>query len=325
MTASALAATAATLGADDLDDALDDADEAPAEVDGGDEADGEDHGLADLSAVAETDTSEESAAEESAAEEPAVEESAVEESAAEESAAEEPAADAPTPSDVDPLPLREQSLAGVRPGMLRRLKRALQDVQNGALDALRQGGDRPEVDELIPSDDDLAPLGAVGQMFLTAAYRAGIADGGILVDREIGDDIGDESRVPAASATFRAVISHEITSALRATLRAGVEAGEPETSLSERVGEVFRDLKGPVIEQAVDQHLSRVYGHGQLDVWSHLGVRETAWIAGAEPRCPANQCRLNEQEGAVAIGAEYPSGDAVPPAHDGCTCGLAPR
>lgn len=245
-------------------------------------------------------------------------------------AAEPVVASAPTepPTDIDPLALRDQSLAGVRPGMVRRLKRALQDVQNGVLDALRQAGDVPEVDDLLPRDEDLVPMTSVSQMFLTAAYRAGIADGGILAGREAGaeiaDDAGDGSRVPAAATTFRAVLSHEITSALRATLRAGIEAGEPETSLSERVGEVFRDLKGPVVEHTVDQHLARVYGLGQIDIWKELGLGQSVWVAGVEPRCPANRCRVNEGEGPVALGAEFPSGDTVPPAHDGCTCGLAP-
>ncbi|MBW3660002.1 MAG: hypothetical protein KY457_15285, partial [Actinobacteria bacterium] len=145
-----------------------------------------------------------------------------------------------------------------------------------------------------------------------------------LVDREAPEDADDQSRVPAAAATFRAVLSHEVTSALRATIRAGVEAGEPETSLSERVGEVFRDLKGPVVEQVVDQHLARVYGFGQLDVWRSVGIDRSRWVLGQEPRCPANRCRLNDQDGGVPLGQEYPSGDTVPPAHDGCTCGLAP-
>lgn len=237
----------------------------------------------------------------------------------------EPVTDeAPTPT-ADPIELRTASLSGIRPGMLRRLKRALQDVQNTVLDAIRRNEGQGEARDLVPSEDDYAPLAEVANMFLTAAYRAGLVDGAELAGQELPDDAGDESRVPASAATFQAVLTHEITSSLTATLRAGLEAGEPETSLSERVGGVFRDLKGPVIESAVDEHLTRVYGYGALDLWEELGAAETKlWVTGDEPRCPANQCRTNASEGPVSLRETFPSGDQVPPAHDACVCAVAP-
>ncbi|MDX1621945.1 MAG: DivIVA domain-containing protein [Nitriliruptorales bacterium] len=249
-----------------------------------------------------------------------------------EGAAEEKSADEKVAEDTDeepdsarPIVLRDESLAGIRPGMLRRLKRALQDVQNVVLDAIRRSEGKGEVDDLLPPEDDLEPLGEVATMFLTAAYRAGIADGADLVDGEVPEDGGDESRVSGASATLRAVLQHEINSSLAATLRAGLEAEEPETSLSERVGGVFRDLKGPVVEAAVNEHLTRVYGYGTVDIWKELGATGTkSWITGQEPRCPANQCQTNEREGAVSLAEKFPSGDEVPPAHDACVCAVAP-
>ncbi len=224
----------------------------------------------------------------------------------------------------DAFELREQSLSGVRPGMLRRLKRALQDVQNGALDSLRRADDDPDLDGLLPADDDLATVGAVGQMFLTAAYRAGLSDAATLADGTLDEDAGDATRIPAAASSFRDALTHEITSSLRATLRAGIDAGEPETSLSERIGEVFRDLKGPVVEGVVEEHLTRIYSDGAEDAWLELGVEETVWLVGDEPRCPENRCRTNANEGPVELGEDYPSGHRVPPAHSGCTCVLVP-
>jgi hypothetical protein len=223
--------------------------------------------------------------------------------------------------DVDPRGLRDQSLAGVRPGMLRRLKRALQDVQNGVLDQLRQA-DGVDPDALMPTGDDLEQLTGVAQMFLTAAYRAGVHDGGALVGQEAPEDAGDAGRVPDDAAAFRDLLANEIRASLTPSLRAGIEAGEPEPSLSERVGEVFRDLKGPVIETVVDEHLTRVYGHGLIGVWRELDVDQKSWVLGDEPRCPENQCRGNDAEGAVALEADFSSGDLVPPAHPGCTCAI---
>ena len=227
--------------------------------------------------------------------------------------------------DEDAIQLRMDSLGGIRPGMLRRLKRALQDVQNGVLDAIRRQEGDGQVDDLLPDDGELAPLIEVGSMFFAAAYRAGIADGAVLVDEEVPEGAGDAARVTALATTFQAVLSHEIRASLTATLRAGLEAGEPETSLSERVGGVFRDLKGPVLEGAVDEHLTRVYGYGAIDLWKEVDAADSKrWVVGEEPRCPANQCRTNAAEGAVGLGDEFPSGDKVPPAHDACTCAVVP-
>lgn len=230
------------------------------------------------------------------------------------------------PPRLDPIALRTEALADVRPQMLRRLKRALQDVQNGVLDAIRRHSDEGgDVDVLLPRDEDLAAMGDVGGVFLGAAYQAGVADGAGMVDADPTALEGNGSRVPATSATFQAVLAHEISSSLSATLRAGLEAGEPETSLSERVGEVFRDLKGPVIESVADEQLVRVYGYGVLDSWEELGASSIkSWVVGEEPRCPANQCRTNANEESVGLREAFPSGEQVPPAHDACTCAVAP-
>jgi len=227
----------------------------------------------------------------------------------------------------EPLPrqLREQSLAGVRPGMLRRLRRSLQDVQNTVLDSVRRSTGEDSLDSLLPTRDLLAPLTEVGESFLSDAYRAGLSDGATLADGELGDGAEDPSRVPASSATFGAVLSHEIIASLKATLRAGMSADEPTSQLSERVGEVFRDLKGPVVEGIADEHLVRTYGYGVLDAWRDLGVERKAWVPGDAPRCPEDMRIQNADAGSVDLDEHFPTGEVVPPAHAGCDCALAPR
>lgn len=231
----------------------------------------------------------------------------------------------PAGATVGSRQLREQSLAAVRPGLLRKVKRALQDVQNEVLDSLRRAGDDPALDDVLPNEEGLTVLGAVGEQFLSQAYEAGLTDGAELAGELLPGDAADPARVPARSATFGAVISHEVTAALRATLRAGIEAGETSTSLSERVGEIFRDLKGPVAEVTVDEHLSRTYGYGTLDAWQALGHTAKEWVPGIAPRCPEEMRAQNADAGAVDLGAEFPTGQVVPPAHDGCDCTLVPR
>ncbi|MDQ4130138.1 MAG: hypothetical protein M3133_03980, partial [Actinomycetota bacterium] len=220
--------------------------------------------------------------------------------------------------------LRDQALAGVRPGMLRRLKRTLQDVQNGVVDALRRSDGQVDPSELPPFADDLAPLGSIGEAFLAEAYRTGIGDGATLAGVPRREDAADPSRVDDAARAFRDTLAYEIDASLEATLRAGIEAGEETSMLIERVDSIFRDLKGPVSEAAVDASLVRVYELGLQDLWRATGVESRVWVVGEEQRCPENRCRLNAEQGPVALDEQFPSGDYVPPAHPGCTCTIAP-
>ncbi|MDQ3932256.1 MAG: DivIVA domain-containing protein [Actinomycetota bacterium] len=220
--------------------------------------------------------------------------------------------------------LRDQALAGVRPGMLRRLKRTLQDVQNGVVDALRRSNGRVDPSELPPFADDLAPLGSIGEAFLAEAYRTGIGDGATLAGVPRREDAADPARVDDAARAFRDTLAYEIDASLEATLRAGIEAGEETSMLIERVDGIFRDLKGPVSEAAVDASLVRVYELGLQDLWRATGVETRVWVVGEEQRCPENRCQQNAERGPVALDEQFPSGDYVPPAHPGCTCTIAP-
>ncbi|NIS35272.1 MAG: hypothetical protein GWO04_37380, partial [Actinobacteria bacterium] len=65
-------------------------------------------------------------------------------------------------------------------------------------------------------------------------------------------------------------------------------------------------------------------GRATLDTWRRQGVPGVLWVLGEETRCPEGKCRTNAAEGPVAPGQEFPSGDALPQVHDGCTCVLAP-
>ncbi len=235
-------------------------------------------------------------------------------------------APAPAPVvDADPAMLRERSLAGVRPGMLRRLRRSLQELQNGVLESVRVRTEDNVVDDLLPTDAESGALADVARVFLDAGYRAGRADAPVLLGDEVLQDPPTDTTLVSdtADALARELLA-ELRTTLAPSLRAGIEAVEPDASLSERVGEVFRDLKGPVIETVVDRHLTRTYGRATLDGWRDQDVARVQWVLGEETRCPEGVCRANEAEGAVAIGDDFSSGHAVPLAHDGCTCALQP-
>lgn len=237
-----------------------------------------------------------------------------------------PAGEPAEPVDADAAVAlrRDEALAAIRTDMGRSCKRALQEVQNVCLAAIRRGGASGDLTALLPSDEVLEELGGHGEPHLDEAYAAAIADAALTVERDAPSGLEGGARVHAAVATFRAVLAHEVTSSLRATLRAGLEAEETEPQLSERVGEVFRDLRGPVVESLVDEHLLRTWEHGLLDAWEQLDVKTVRWLAVDEPRCPEGRCRTNASEGAVSLGSDFPSGDRVPPAHPGCLCTIVP-
>ncbi len=221
--------------------------------------------------------------------------------------------------------LRERSLAGVRPGMLRRLRRSLQELQNGVLESVRTRDEDTDVGDLLPTDAEAGSLAEVARVFLDAGYRAGRADAPVLTGGEaLQDPHTDTHGVAGKADELAEELLEELRTTLAPSLRAGVEADEPGASLSERVGEVFRDLKGPIIETVVDRHLTEIYGEATLDGLDDQGVGEVRWVLGEETRCPEGMCRANQDEGAVELGSDFPSGHAVPLAHEGCTCALEP-
>lgn len=235
--------------------------------------------------------------------------------------------EAPAVSDepVAPSMLRERSLAAVRPGMLRRLRRGLQELQNGALESLRERSRDADADALLPGEDVAEQLVEVARGFLDAAYRVGAGDAPVLRGGDPDPDAeADRAVVEEAAAMLAGGLVHELRTTLRPSLAAGLDADEADASLSERVGEVFRDIKGPVVEGLVDEHLTRIYGTATNAAWAVDGVEQVRWVLGEEARCPEGACRGNAGEDPQPVGATFPSGHAVPPVHEGCTCALAP-
>jgi hypothetical protein len=209
--------------------------------------------------------------------------------------------------------------------MLRRLRRALQELQNGVLESVRTRGDDTDVDDLLPTSSEAAGLAEVARVFLDAGYRAGRADAPVLAGGEpLPDPPTNAQNVSATADRLAQELLAELRTTLAPSLRAGVEADEPDASLSERVGEVFRDLKGPIVETVVDAHLTGTYGEATLDGWTQLDITQVVWVLGEESRCPEGLCRANDGEGPIELGTDFSSGHAVPLAHEGCTCALEP-
>jgi hypothetical protein len=63
--------------------------------------------------------------------------------------------------------------------------------------------------------------------------------------------------------------------------------------------------------------------HGNLAAWKRTGiVKSLRWLKSSLPRV-RDVCDLNAEAGPIPLGARFPSGDEVPPAHIGCCCTAA--
>lgn len=224
------------------------------------------------------------------------------------------------PEPTEPLALRAQALGPLHPKLVRALKRGLQDLQNLALDRVRRIGADADLDRLLPTAEEVDALAAVAVDFLRQAWQHGVAAAAALA--------GAEQATPAVrqglEERFGKEASERLTAQLGATLRMGLSGGEDAAALSDRVGAVFAELKGPQAEELAANHLISAYEVGLLDTWSASGIVQRRWVLGKEPRCPEGRCRSNDQSGAVDIGNAFPSGHDAPPVHVGCTCTTMP-
>lgn len=231
-----------------------------------------------------------------------------------------PPAEEPVAEEQTPTSLRAGALEPLHPKMVRRLKRGLSDVQNLVLDRLRRASARTTIEELTPSDEELAQLGELVGLYLDDAYLGGVSAAGVLAGQRLPSPELERN----LSVGFVADCGHRVRDPLVATLRMGLNAEEPLPALNDRVGAVFAELKGTAADELSATHLIRAYELALLDTWQAGGITHRRWLLGREPRCPEGRCRQNDHSGAVAVTDPFPSGHDVPPVHVGCTCTTIP-
>jgi len=207
---------------------------------------------------------------------------------------------------------RSEALDPVTVTLARRLKRALQDDQNGLLDRLRKGtgewSDELLLDEL--SQQVLYVKAATGSlrdaMAAGAAFARSVAGG----------------RQPKAVSLDEAAV-HEVTGQLASTivtlLRRRLDAGEI-SDAAERIGAAYREWRGERIERLAQDSAVEAFSKGVL---VGAGTRSVRWSRSeVGPGCA--DCEDNGLAGAVAPGDVFPTGHRHPPAHAGCRCLVLP-
>lgn len=211
------------------------------------------------------------------------------------------------------LAARDAALEPLVAPLTKRAKRAAQDEQNEVLDAVRRVKGRPSSEEVLAAPEaQLARWGTVLEDALTDAYLAGRAT--------VGRDASRE--------TFTEPLLIELTGLVVLPLRERVAiavddaadlGSETQALVVERIGARYREWKSQSLTTLLGDALAVAFARGVYDAVPDGAL--LLWIPTAEGRCP--DCDDNALE-PTAKGAVFPTGQALPPAHPGCRCLVAP-
>jgi DivIVA domain-containing protein len=222
---------------------------------------------------------------------------------------------APDPAhDQELLRRRDSAIATGVTSLSRKLKRVLQDDQNGGLDRLRSTDDRSPEAVLTPREEQIARVKDVGFELMEEAAREGAGLSGGRLKERMRRSIAEEQALELAEAVVMALRGR--LEETWSDLAAGDEAG-----LAAHISASYREWKGHRIERLAGDHLAAAFSRGVLAASSP--ATSLRWVVDDNgAKCP--DCDDNALAGPVRRGDRYPTGQAHPPAHAGCRCLLVP-
>jgi cell division initiation protein len=243
-------------------------------------------------------------ADEAEVEEPEVE--AVEEPEPEPEPVEAPVEVDASPGDAA-FEARDGALEPIERALVKALKRSLADEQNEVLDTLRRSKRTPSLDDLMPAGEAHAGrYRALADAHLRAGLEAGAQSQG-------GSAPAGDELVEAFGAEVADDVRGRVGRALDST-------GSDDEALVAAISAAYREWKTARTEPFVRHHLAAAYA---LGAFAAAGEGPLRWVVDpAEGACP--DCDDNALAGPTAKGEHYPTGQAHPPAHDGCRCLLLP-
>ncbi len=234
-------------------------------------------------------------------------------------------------SDESALARRDRLLEPVQFGLVRQLKRGLQDEQNEILDRLRrQRGFIADV--LPPLDEHVARYQSAATPFLRQAADRGVAFASSPDAAEVSGDeppdapSGREWPVGQWAAELAVDLVLPLRERLKRVLDEAAGSGDAPSSVdvggvSEKLGATYRQWKTTQIERAARHHCSTALSRGVFAATPDGAAR--CWVVDDDGPCP--DCDDNALAGAVPKGEAFPTGQTHPPAHAGCHCILVPR
>ncbi len=214
------------------------------------------------------------------------------------------------------LSRRSEALGDLPAQTARRLKRLLQEEHNELLDRLRTQRGKGDIDDnLTPHNEQLGRLVSGLSEALSRAFSEG---------RRAAGSKGNADPSAAVTKLVTRQVLNPLRSEITKAIQAGLEAQDSASSLSERANDVFRVWKGVRTQLLGEGIAYAAYHQGLVDAWGSRSGATKSWVFSADEQdCPNDICRSNEEAGAVALKAPFPSGHLAPPAHGGCTCTLA--
>ncbi len=197
---------------------------------------------------------------------------------------------------------------------MKRAKRRSQDDQNGLLDSVRRHKGRPTAQQVLGEAETARDAWAeVLRETLDRAYAAGrtaaVASG------------GSTSSAEGAPADLVADAADTVALPLRERLVHAIDSGVDGDAggLVERIGARYREWKNQSLEATLGEALATAWNRGVYDAVPDDAV--LWWVPLVTGRCA--DCDDNALEPTVK-GKQFPTGQALPPAHPGCKCLLVP-
>jgi DivIVA domain-containing protein len=200
---------------------------------------------------------------------------------------------------------RDDLLAPITAQLARHIKRALGDDQNRLLDILRSTPAASGEALLGPEDLHLSTFTSAAQGHMEDAFVAGTVFGG-----------AEAGAIPATPEVEQAAagLARTVVTMLRRRIAEGSE------DVGERVGAAYRDWRGERIERLVGDFSVQSFSAGVTAAATPQGL--VRWVLTTSSGC--SDCDDNALAGPVLVSEGFPTGHAIPPAHSGCRCLVAP-
>ncbi|MDQ1380583.1 MAG: hypothetical protein QOJ71_1302 [Actinomycetota bacterium] len=192
--------------------------------------------------------------------------------------------------------------------LLKKAKRRAQDDQNALLDSVRRHKGRPTAQQVLgDSEPALDGWSKVLREAFDGAYSAGRTATGAPAGAASDDLVTDAAE--------------SVVAPLRERLTVAIDSGEERDTggLVERIGARYREWKNQTLERTLAEVLAAAWTRGVYDAVPDEAV--LWWVPFEEGRC--SDCDDNALEPTVK-GKQFPTGQALPPAHPGCKCLLVP-
>jgi len=206
-----------------------------------------------------------------------------------------------------PFLARASALEAVEKDLGRRLKRVLADEQNEVLDLLRRAKPKGAHDVLPSVAEHTARWAEAATGPLSDAVEAGAdwSGGKASPSSDLADDL-----------------SRTLVTPLRERIERSFAAADGNLDeIADRVRALYREWKGPRLNEAIADAAAAGYARGVLDgVPVGAGVR---WVLDPSAG-PCPDCDDNVLAGTLTKGEEFPTGGANAPAHPGCHCLVLP-